>query len=167
MSSRMIDRRAFLSTGARAGFTLCGLCACSQFPAFAFAGEGAEGQGHIDPAKLNFCGYSCSTDCKFRRGTIENNVELKKEAWKAWKIEERFGVAFDPEQAICHGCKSLDKPEGFVVQRCDVRSCAIDRNLKSCVECEKLLACDKDLWRRFPNFKEKVVEMQKTFVAQA
>jgi hypothetical protein len=157
----MIDRRAFLSTGARAGITLCGLCACSQFPTLAFAGEGL-----INPSELNYCGYSCTPDCKFRRGTIENNVELKKEAWKAWKIEERFGVVFDPEQAICHGCKSLDKPEGFVVQRCDVRSCAIDRGMDSCVQCEKLLACDKDLWRRFPKFKEQVVEMQKTFVAQ-
>ena len=151
MTSRPIDRRAFISTGA----TMCGLCVCAQFPFAAYAGDES-----IDPKKRNFCGYTCPEDCKFLKGTVENNVELKQEAWKLWHIEERFALEFDEEQAICYGCKELDKPEGVVLKRCTVRDCTREKELDCCIECDELPACDKDLWRRFPKFKEQVVEMQ-------
>jgi hypothetical protein len=158
MTSPPIDRRTFISTGA----TVCGLCVCAQFPFAAHAGEEI-----LDPKKLNFCGYSCPEDCDFLQGTLQNNVELKKKAWKAWKIEERFDIEFDEEQAICYSCKELAKPEGIVLQRCDVRACVREKELECCIECDELTACDKDLWRRFPNFKEQVVEMQARYRDQA
>ena len=167
MTSPRIDRRAFLSTGAMAGFTVCGLCVCSQFSGLAHAGDASKTQELIDPRRLNFCGYTCPKDCAFLEGTLNNDVTLKKEAWKDWKIEERFGLEFDPEQAICYGCKSLDKPEGVVLARCDVRACTREKELECCIECDELPACDKDLWRRFPKFKAQVVEMQKKYLAQA
>ena len=151
MTSRPIDRRTFISTGA----TMCGLCVCAQFPFAAYAGDEP-----IDPKKLNFCGYTCPKDCKFLKGTLDNNLELKREAWELWKIEERFGVEFDEEQAFCYSCKELDKPEGIVLKRCTVRDCAREKELDCCIECDELQACDKDLWRRFPKFKEQVVEHQ-------
>ena len=151
MTSRCIDRRTFISTSA----TMCGLCVCAQFPFAAYAGDGP-----IDPKKLNFCGYKCPKDCKFLKGTLDNNVELKQEAWKLWHIEERFGLEFDEKQAICYGCKELDKPEGIVLKNCTVRDCAREKELDCCIECDELPACDKDLWRRFPKFKEQVVELQ-------
>jgi len=158
MTTGPIDRRTFISTGA----TVCGLCVCSQFPFTAFAGDEP-----IDPKKLNFCGYTCPKDCKFLQGTLQNDVELKRQAWKDWKIEERFALEFDEEQAICYGCKSLDKPEGVVLARCDVRACAREKAIECCIECDELEACDKDLWRRFPKFKQQVVEMQERYRQQA
>ena len=158
MTTGPIDRRTFISTGA----TVCGLCVCSQFPFAAFAGDEP-----IDPKKLNFCGYTCPKDCKFLQGTLQNDVELKRQAWKDWKIEERFALEFDEEQAICYGCKSLDKPEGVVLARCDVRACVREKELECCIECDELEACDKDLWRRFPKFKQQVVEMQERYRHQA
>ena len=65
------------------------------------------------------------------------------------------------------GCKAPGKPEGIVVQRCDVRPCAREKKLECCIECDELPACDKDLWRRFPDFKKQVVELQKKYRAQA
>ena len=165
MTAQKIDRRDFLATGAKAGFTLCGFCACAQFPGIVFAGEDSDEK--IDPKARNYCGYICPEKCTFLNGTLKNDVELKMQAWKEWKIEERFGLAFDEQQAICYGCKSLDKPEGIVVSRCDVRACAQEKQHDCCIECEELVACDKDLWRRFPKFKEQVVEMQKKYQAQA
>jgi len=156
------SRRVFLANGARAGITVCGVCACCGLPAWA-GGGGEEAEAPIDPKRLNFCGYSCPDDCKFLRGTLENDVELKREAFQIWKIEERFGVPFDPELAICFGCKALDKPEGMVVSRCDVRACARERKLDCCIECQDLEGCDKDLWRRFPEFKKQVVAMQQRY----
>jgi hypothetical protein len=158
MADATLDRREFLSFGAR----VCGACACSGLATIAWAE-----QERIDPAKLNYCGYTCPEDCKFLQGTLNDDVELKRQAWKAWKIEERFGLEFDPDQAICYGCKAVEKPEGVVVSRCDVRACARGKELDCCIECDELTACDKDLWRRFPKFKEQVIAMQEAYRAQA
>jgi len=167
MAKRSIDRRTFLSTGARAGVTLCGICVCSQFPGLAHAGDSVAEKELIDPKKLNFCGYTCRDDCTFLRGTLNDDIEIKVEAWKAWSIEERYGLKFDADQAICYGCKSLDKPEGVVLARCTVRSCAREKELDCCIECDGLPNCDRDLWSRFPKFHDQVVDMQKKYRAQA
>jgi hypothetical protein len=163
MTHRTIDRRAFLSTSATVGFTVCGLCMCSRVPAFA----SEEVPDTIDLTQLEFCGYTCPTDCAFLQGTLNDDLELKKKAWKMWKIGERFDLEFDPEQAFCYGCKSLGRPRGIVLTRCTVRDCCIDRGLECCIDCDDLTGCDRDLWRRFPAFKDKVVDMQQRYRLQA
>jgi hypothetical protein len=82
------------------------------------------------------------------------------------KIEETYGLEFDEEQAICYGCKELDKPEGVVLKKCDVRPCAREKKLDSCIECDDLATCDKELWTRFPDFRQKVLEMQEKYRQQ-
>ena len=71
--------------------------------------------------------------------------------------------AFDERQAFCFGCKALDKPEGVVLQNCDVRPCAREKKLESCIECDELATCDKKLWARFPKFRDKMVELQQRY----
>jgi len=159
-----IDRRVFVSTTAKAGFTLCGLCLCS--PLSSFAEEDAGKEETIDLEDHCFCGYKCPDDCTFLQGTLEDDIELKKKAWKLWKIEERFGVEFDSEQAVCYGCKTMDKPKGIVLARCTVRDCAIEKGQECCIDCDELTVCDKDLWRRFPEFKNKVIEAQEKYRKQ-
>jgi hypothetical protein len=163
MDSSGLDRRAFLAMGAKVGVTACGLCMCSRIPA-TIASQNVTGGSVPDPEKLTYCGYTCPSDCKFLRGTLEDDFELKRQAWELWKIEERFGVAFDPDQAVCHGCKTIDQPEGIVVSRCDVRPCTREKKLDSCIQCPDLTDCDKDLWKRFPQFKEKVVKMRELYL---
>jgi len=166
MSSRKIDRRDFLTRGTRAGLAFCGACLCARTPLFAGTEDDPKAKQVLDPKTLEYCGYDCPEDCKFLLATKSGDVELKKEAWKEWKIEEQFGVPFDPEQAICHGCKAPGKPEGIVVKRCTVRPCAREKGLESCIECGELQSCDKDLWTRFPKFREKILEMQAQYRAQ-
>jgi hypothetical protein len=164
MKSDTIDRRVFLSGTAKAGVGLCGLCLCSPLASFA----GAEGQSDqkIVLEDRCFCGSKCPDGCTFRRATLEDDLELKRQAWEEWKLEERFGVEFDPEQAFCHGCKTKDKPRGIVVSRCTVRDCAIEKRTECCIDCDELTACDKDLWSRFPEFKKQVIEAQVTYRQQ-
>jgi len=116
-----------------------------------------------DPKKLNYCGYVCPSDCPMYMATIENDAEKKKEAYEMWKIQERYGVAFDPEVIFCYGCKSPDKPEGVVLNNCTVRHCAIEKGYECCIECEKLPVCDLDLWKRFPQFHQNMIETQKKY----
>jgi len=165
MSQESINRRVFISNTARAGAAVCGLCLCSPMSSLA-GGDSDAGDQKIELAGRCFCGYKCPEDCTFLRGTLQNDAELKKEAWKEWKIEERFGLAFDPEQAICYGCKAMDKPKGIVLARCTVRDCAIEKEQECCIDCDELITCEKDLWSRFPEFKKMVIEAQIKYRAQ-
>jgi hypothetical protein len=54
-----------------------------------------------------------------------------------------------------------------VLKRCTVRDCAREKELDCCIECDELTECDKDLWRRFPSFKEQVIELQAKYRQQA
>lgn len=114
-----------------------------------------------DPKKLNYCGYTCPKDCKFLIASEKNDPTLKKEAYEIWEMKERFGVTeFDADKIFCFGCKTKDKPVGIRLQKCDVRNCAIDKKLESCIECKELTSCEKDLWTKFPDFKKSVIQMQ-------
>ncbi len=114
-----------------------------------------------DPKKLNYCGYTCPSDCKFLVASEKNDPVLKKEAYEIWEMKERFGVAeFDADKIYCFGCKTRDKPVGIRLQKCDVRNCAINKKLESCIECKELQVCEKDLWKKFPDFKNSVIKLQ-------
>jgi hypothetical protein len=152
-----MDRRGFLASGV----AMCGVCLCSRLPVFA-----AEEEGPIDPKKLEYCGYTCPKDCKFRTATVNDDEAGKKEAFEVWKITERYGVKYDPEVAFCYGCKAEGKPEGVVVSHCTVRACVREKELVCCIECDELTGCDKDLWKRFPKFHEHVVAIQQRFRSQ-
>jgi len=178
MQDKKIDRRTFLSTGVSAGVAVCGVCFCSRMAALAEDDTTAATAATdttaatatpqpLDPKALTFCGYSCPPDCKMLQGTLEDDDALKREAYELWKLEERFGIEFDPQKVICYGCKTLDKPEGEVVARCDVRACTREKKLECCIECDELKACAKDLWQRFPDFKQQVIAMQQQYRDQS
>jgi len=116
-----------------------------------------------DLKSLTYCGYKCTVECSLYRATIENNNEMKKKAFEEFKWKEKFGVDFDADKVFCFGCKPKDKPLSINVNACAVRKCAIEKGHDCCIECNGLTACDKELWKNFPQFKEKVIEMQKSF----
>ena len=153
--TNQINRRKFAATTSVAGCALL----LSGFKGFAHL------QNQIpDPKKLNYCGYTCPKDCVVLEASVKNDVELKKKAYETWEMKERFGVAeFDAEKIFCFGCKTTDKPVGIRLQKCDVRNCAIDKKLDSCIECKELSACEKDLWKKFPDFKNAVIKMQSEY----
>jgi len=152
------NRRKFVTTGAIAGCALFISGRLSAIDRFSHL------QNEIpDPKKLNFCGYTCPKECPFLEASVKNDTELKRKAYETWQIKERYNVDFDAEKTFCFGCKNSEKPAGVVMLNCTVRSCAIEKKLDSCIECKVLNECDKDLWRRFPDFKKMVIEMQATY----
>ncbi len=157
------SRRSFLKS------TAVGCVGCCMYTEV-FAGttliSSANDEETINPEKLNYCGYKCPETCQFLRGSIDNDVSLKKEAYDLWEIKNRFNVPFDPDEIYCFGCKTEDKPEGIVLRNCTVRSCAMQKDYDSCIECDELVTCEKELWDRFPDFKKMVIEMQVKFGKQ-
>lgn len=158
--TNQFNRRKFMTTGTVAG---CALLLSGKLQAF---NSLIYHQKVIpDPVKLNYCGYTCPKDCKFLEASVKNDPVLKKEAYEIWEMKERFGISeFDPEKIFCFGCKTKDKPVGIRLQKCDVRNCCIDKKLESCIECKELKTCEKDLWKKFPDFKKAVIKMQSDYL---
>ena len=161
MKTNPTSRREFISRSSKLALSCCAIAACPKF----VDANWLLSEEIPDPKKLNYCGYVCPPDCKMLKGTLENDNKLKEEAFKEWKLEERYGITFDPEKVTCYGCKEEDKPQGIVLQNCTVRSCSIEKGNDCCIECAELAACDKDLWQRFPDFHKYVLEMQKKYQA--
>jgi hypothetical protein len=154
------SRREFLSKSSKAGL-LCGaLVCCSRLLTF---GNVFRDDTIPDPKKLNYCGYICPTDCQMKKATLDNNVDIKKQAYKNWLIEEKYGIAFDPDKIFCYGCKTEGKPLGLVVEKCTIRNCAIAKGYDCCIECNGLSTCDKEIWKTFPDFHKAVIDMQKKY----
>jgi hypothetical protein len=157
-----LKRREFILKTCQAGMAGCALLYGSPLIAAGNLNAGS-GDEKPDPKKLNYCGYICPPECKMKKATLENNTELKKEAYKEWRVEEKYGIAFDPEVIVCYGCKVEDEKVGLLVKKCSVRNCAIEKGYDCCIQCDQLTACDKELWKNFPDFHKMVIEMQKNF----
>jgi hypothetical protein len=154
-------RRDFIATCFKAGAIGCAMSFC---PALAAQDLLKNQDGKPDPKKLEFCGYKCPADCTLKKGTLENNIELKKKAYAEFKFREKYGTNFDPEKVFCYGCKSAgNKPISMPVKACKVRKCVIDKGYESCIQCDRLAKCDKELWANFPKFRDTVIEMQKKY----
>jgi hypothetical protein len=161
-----LKRREFLMKSCQAGITCCALLYGPKLNTLGNLHQGT-GSDTPDPKKLNYCGYTCPADCKMKKATFGNDIALKKEAYKLWRIEEKYGIAFDPERIFCYECKTPDKPLGLVVEKCSVRTCAREKGYDCCIQCDHLSVCDKEIWKAFPDFHKEVIEMQKKFIGAA
>jgi hypothetical protein len=157
-----IKRRDFVGTCLKAGAACCVLSYGANLSAFNLTGEQDK---KPDPKNLEYCGYKCPADCTLKKGTLENNPELKKQAYVEFKFKEKYGVEFDADKVFCYGCKPKDKPLGPPVATCTVRKCVIEKGYDCCIQCDGLTACNKELWTNFPKLKDAVVEMQKKYRA--
>lgn len=113
-----------------------------------------------DPKKLNYCSYICPPDCPMKKATMDNDIALKEKTYKDWRIEEKYGIAFDPEQLVCFGCKTDTAYKGIAVENCTVRNCSIEKGYDCCIECKELAKCEKEIWIKYPDFHKSVIEMQ-------
>lgn len=149
-----IKRREFLRVGAGCCLVLTGA------GSFVYASDDKP-----DPKKLNYCGYKCPDDCKMYLAGKSDNEELKKEAFKMWRLEEKYGLTYAPELAYCEKCKTEGEVKSPLLTGCAVRKCAIGKGYDCCIECDELKACDKEIWTTFPQFKQEVIKMQEAYKA--
>lgn len=163
--SKQTNRRKFIKKSVATSLTGCALLIAAKYNPLGAFNYLAIADEIPDPSKLNYCGYTCSADCKLLKASEENNVELKKEAFTEWKIKEKHGVEFNADEIFCWGCKNTNKPAGIVVRKCTVRKCAIEKGYDACIECDELNKCNKELWKSFPDFHKSVIKMQENYNA--
>jgi len=154
-----LKRRDFVTKCFKAGVAGCALFYSKSL----WAKDQVKQLQKTDLKSLTYCGFKCTVQCTLYKATIENNDELRKKAYEEFKWKEKFSLDYDPEKVFCFGCKPKDKPLSINVKACEVRKCAIEKRYDCCIECNGLTACDKELWKSFPQFKEKVLEMQKSY----
>lgn len=157
-----LHRRDFIKKGSAACMGGCMLLSGNGLTSAMWQDQEA-----IDPAKLNYCSYSCPEDCHFLVASQKNDPELKKAAYKEWDLKGRYDLDFDAEKIFCFRCQPGALPEGPVLTNCTVRACAIEKGYQACIQCAELKECEKDLWTRFPQFHEAVIKMQEKFQDQA
>ena len=109
---------------------------------------------------LGYCCFECEEKCKVLAATKNDDLEAKAEIAKKWL--EMFGDVVEPKDVSCHGCR-MDTPAlayGYKAN-CEVRSCAMDRQVASCAHCEDLSICDQSLWNEWPNLRKQAEDLRK------
>ncbi len=121
----------------------------------------------MDLDQYTYCGYQCPDDCPMLVATQKNDIEMKKDGYKQWKWKEKFGIDFDAQKVFCWGCKNEEKPRSMLVDKCPVRLCAMEKEYKTCIQCDGLKECDKELWAEFSTHHEAVLALQEKYRAKA
>lgn len=157
-----LKRRDFIIKSSQAGFACCALMFASKLNVFGGFGETFK-TDVPDLKKLNYCGYTCPDNCEFKMAGLQNDIEKKKEAFKLWRLEDKYGISFDPDLVFCNGCKTNEKLS-IITKKCTVRKCAIEKGYDCCVQCDELSGCDKEIWKTFPDFHKMVINMREKYL---
>ena len=72
--------------------------------------------------------------------TINDDQELRGEAALEWSDEQRAEIK--PGQIVCTGCRSQGAKSYYCEQICEVRKCALARDLEQCIQCPEY-GCNK------------------------
>jgi hypothetical protein len=139
------NRREMLKRCACAGFAMAlgstslSCCPCSS----------KRKQAMMDSDDFSMIAYCCleCDKCDVYIATQNNDDQLRVKVAKEWKMKA--------EELYCDGCKSNRTPFN-----CDARKCAVGRNLPTCAHCDDFPSCDKAIWTKWPQFKEKVQAMR-------
>lgn len=108
---------------------------------------------------LSYCGLVCQT-CPIHLATIETDPSEKdgmiREIIRLCKTH--YGVEYTPEDINeCDGCKSRSGRLFFGCKKCEIRKCAIEREVENCAFCDAY-ACSrlKDIFQKEPETKERL-----------
>lgn len=86
---------------------------------------------------IAYCGLECAQCPAFIHTANKNQEGLNKLA-KEWSSSE---MPFSPEDLQCYGCRQNKKIFTWC-NSCDVRTCAIEKNVENCAYCDSY-PCEK------------------------
>jgi hypothetical protein len=163
-----VSRRRFLGRCAKLGGACCVLLAWKRsLPAQESPGrKNEQGKRRIDFAELSYCGVPCAQSCELYQATVKNDEPAKKLIHEQWNWKKRFGIDYSPDKVFCHTCKPGDKPLKPGMAECTVRICSMANGMESCVQCKNLAACEKELWKSWPQAYEFAKKMQARYLAE-
>lgn len=162
------NRRCFLKHCTQFGFSCFTLLMWNEhlFAKISSDDQKKKDVKFIDLRQRSYCGIACEDECELYKATKENNVELKKKVYDKWNWKEKFDIEFDPDKVFCYSCKPKNQIFKLGMENCDVRKCAIENEIESCIQCKNLTSCDIKFWKNWADFYNHIKECQKQYLSQ-
>ena len=91
------------------------------------------------PEMIAYCGLVCS-NCPTYLATRANDNEARKRTAELY--EKKFGFKLKPEDINCDGCLSVGGKLIGYCHSCEIRKCAINKDVAHCVDCDEQ-PCEK------------------------
>ena len=89
---------------------------------------------------IGYCGLDCKT-CDAHIATINDDDELRNQVAKLWS--ELNKVEITPEMINCTGCRVNGVKTIFCDSICQIRQCALAKNVETCADCEEMEEFEK------------------------
>ncbi len=89
---------------------------------------------------IAYCGLNCET-CDARIATVNNDDTLRDKVAKLWS--ELNGVEITSDMINCAGCRIEGKKTPYCESLCQIRQCALQKNVETCGDCDNVKNCDK------------------------
>ena len=88
--------------------------------------------------RIGYCGLDCE-QCDAYLATVNDDQDLREKTAKLWA--ELNHVPILPEHIQCEGCRADGVKTVFCEQMCEIRKCAVNKNVSTCGACADLEAC--------------------------
>ena len=111
---------------------------------------------------FGFCGIDCEK-CPAYLATIRNDEALREKTATEWS--KMFHSDFKAEDIVCHGCQARGETVFGYCSQCQIRICALAREVITCAECSDY-GCEKlsEFFKMIPNEKERMDTRHEAFV---
>jgi hypothetical protein len=155
-------RREFLTQALTIGATLAlaggGLpCCLLQSLAADIPPVAPPGKRQRPLEEFGYCGFECETECDIYQATQHNDLAAKRKIADRWN--RKYGLSFRPEDVACDGCRANTGRLGYHCGNlCAVRKCGRSRAVLSCAACADFPTCEKQLWRDWPEMRQRTDE---------
>lgn len=105
---------------------------------------------------IAICGLDCEK-CDAYIATKNNDQSLREKTAKLWS--ELNQVTILPEHINCEGCRMDGAKTPFCNSLCEIRKCAVSRNMETCGSCPEKDSCPKvtAIWHHNPQAKENLL----------
>lgn len=89
---------------------------------------------------IAYCGLDCET-CEARIATINNDDALREKVAEEWgKLNQ---MEFKKEWINCEGCRMDGIKTMFCDSMCEIRQCALLKEIETCGDCTEMKSCSK------------------------
>jgi hypothetical protein len=88
---------------------------------------------------IAYCGLDCSK-CEGYLATQSGDEQGLADVAKKWS--QQFQHDIRPEHVVCDGCKASSRKSFHCANTCEIRKCAVGKDVGTCVECGEF-ACEK------------------------
>lgn len=89
---------------------------------------------------IAYCGLNCE-NCDARLATINSDDNLREKVAKEWS--ELNNAIITKEMINCTGCRIEGAKTPFCDSICEIRKCAINKNVETCCSCSEFSHCNK------------------------